>query len=92
MGRYVKSVADTRELSKSIKELVDEFSYHKKAVEKNNNELSKINAQVELTKVKEIKALEEKIHKLESETRWVRSSEPAIKVTGDYMLKKLDIL
>ena len=92
MSRYVKSVTDTRKLTKSLNELKDEFSYHKVAIEKNNKELQKINEQVAIEKDKEVKVLQEKLKSLELETRWVESSEPAVKVTSDYMLKKLDVL
>lgn len=92
MSRYVKSISDTRKLTKSLNELKEEFSYHKAAIEKNNKELEKINHQVEVEKQKEVKVLQEKLKKLELETRWVENSEPAVKVTSDYLLKKLDVL
>jgi predicted nucleic acid-binding Zn-ribbon protein len=92
MSRYIKSTSDTRDLSKSLKDLQTEFSTHRNVVEKNNKELSKVNAQIELSTEKEIKLLHEKISKLQTQTQWVKNDEPALKVDSQHMLKKLDIL
>lgn len=92
MSRYVKSVSDTAKLTKSLNELKDRFSYHQKVVEKNNKELQKINNEFDEMRQKEIQELEEKMKKLENQSRWVQESEPAVKVTDEYLLKKLNIL
>ena len=96
MGRYIKSGQDTVELRKSLSTLQDNFKHHNKVVERNTKELAKANAEVEVQKEAKIKAMEAKLHKLESEilhgTQWVKNEEPALKVNSDDMLKKLDIL
>ena len=92
MSRYVKSVSDTAKLTKSLNELKDRFSYHQKVDEKNNKELQKINNEFDEMRQKEIQELEEKMKKLENQSRWVQESEPAVKVTDEYLLKKLNIL
>lgn len=92
MSRYVKSISDTAKLTKSLNELKDRFSYHQKVVEKNNKELQKINNEFDEMRQKEIQELEEKMKKLENQSRWVQESEPAVKVTDEYLLKKLNIL
>lgn len=92
MGRYVKSISDTTKLNKSLKDLQEEFSYHKEAIKRNNKELQKINDQIQKENEKEIKRLTEKLRSLESETQWVKNSEPALKIDSNNMLKKLDIL
>lgn len=92
MSRYVKSVSDTRKLTKSLQNLTEEFGYHKDAVKNNNKQLEKLNSEIEKAKEKELKLLKQKINELETQTRWVKSSEPAVQVTEDYILKKLDVL
>lgn len=92
MGRYVKSISDTRELSKSLKDLEMEFKAHKNVIKKNSLELAKVNHQVEVAKEKEIQALAKKIEKIQNSIQWVENEEPAVKVNSEHMLKKLDIL
>ncbi|MBT4791197.1 MAG: hypothetical protein HON90_06470 [Halobacteriovoraceae bacterium] len=92
MSSTIKSVSTTRELSKNLQELQKEFKNYQSVVKKNTKELVKINDEVESNKLKEIKLLEEQIHKLETQTQWVQNDEPAIKVSNQHMLKKLDIL
>lgn len=92
MSRYIKSVPETVKLTKGLENLQEEFRAHKQAIQRNNKELAKVNERIELEKEKEIKALQEKLKKLEMQTQWVENSEPAVKVTSEYMLKKLDIL
>lgn len=92
MGRYVKSISDTTKLTKSIEDLAKEFSYHKEVVAKNNKELQKLNDEILIQKESEVKKLENTMKRLETQTRWVQNSEPALKLTDQYMLKKLDIL
>ena len=92
MSRYVKSTTDNRELSKSLRELKNEFQGHKKVIERNNKELAKVNAEVELRKEQEIKLLQQKLKSLESSTQWVQNDEPAVKLNSEDMLKKLNIL
>ena len=92
MGRFVKSITDTRELNQSVQELQKELKVYKNVVKRNSKELAKINAEVEASNQREIKILNEKLKKLETETQWIKNSEPALKVDSQHMLKKLDIL
>ena len=92
MGRYVKSISDTRKLNKSLNDLKEEFSYHRLAIEKNSKELSKVNEVAEVERQKEIKQLAEKLKKWETQTQWVKNNEPAVNIDSNHMLKKLDIL
>lgn len=92
MSRYIKSVPETTRLADGLKDLSEELKSYKMSVEKNGRELTKINERAEEQKVLEIKKLQEKIKKLETQTQWAKSSEPALKTDSDYLMKKLDIL
>jgi predicted nucleic acid-binding Zn-ribbon protein len=92
MGRYVKSISDTRDLSKSLRDLELEFKTHRSVVEKNNKEIEKINGQVDKVKEKERIAKAEELDDLQSSIQWVKNDEPAVKINPEHMLKKLNIL
>lgn len=92
MGRYVKSISDTKKLNTSIQELQKQFELHKNVVRKNTKELEKANLVVAAEKEKEIIALEKKLNSLQSDIQWVKNEEPAVKLNSEDMLKKLDIL
>jgi predicted nuclease with TOPRIM domain len=92
MGRYATSISDTRDLSKSLKELESEFKTHREVVDKNNKELASLNHAVEKAKEADVKLKAKKLEDLQNEIQWVKNDEPAIKVNPEHMLKKLDIL
>ncbi len=93
MSKFVKSSTENQRLRNALIDVSEKFSSYKAELKKNNLELSRINKEIDLNREKSIKELEEKIQEMEENIRWVKSSEPAIKVveSTDY-LKKLDIL
>lgn len=92
MPRYVDSLTESAKMKLLLEDLSSQIKHQRTAIEKNNKELSKINEEVELQKLEKVKELEEEIRKIETQTRWVKSEEPALAVTPDTMLKKLNIL
>ena len=93
MSKYIKSSTETQRLRAALVDISDKFTSYKTELKQNNLELSKINKQIEFEREKAIKELEEKIIDMEKSIRWVKSSEPALKVdTPADILKKLDIL
>lgn len=92
MGRFIKSISGTRELSNSLKGLKKDLGEHKEVIAKNTQELSIINKNIQEKKVSEGQ-LELKESLVEqSDVQWVKSDPPALKIDTHNILKKLDIL
>lgn len=92
MPSSIRSSTSTKKLSKNLEDLKIEFKNYQNVIKKNTHELSKINQEIEINKLKEIQLLQERINNLSSETRLVKNDEPALKIDRQHMLKRLDIL
>lgn len=93
MSRYVKGVSETTRLSNSLVDLHDELKLQRLSTNKNSKELEKLNELTSQTFENKIKSLEGEIKKLQTQsTQWVTNEEPAVKLTTEHILKKLDVL
>lgn len=92
MGSYVKSISDKERIINGLIDLKEELSAHKAATKRNNRELEKINEASAHIQQKKIIELEEKIRQMKEDQKWVKSEKPAIDVTPDNLMKKLNII
>ena len=92
MPRYVKGQSETGRLIDQVDNLQHRLKVNNQRLKRNTAELEKINQEVEKNRTDKITELENHIKKLETEINWVESSEPAVKLEPDHMLKKLNIL
>lgn len=92
MPRYVKGQSETGRLIDQVDNLQHRLKVNNQRLRKNTAELEKINHEVEKNRADKITELENHIKKLETEINWVETSEPAVKLEPDHMLKKLNVL
>lgn len=92
MSDYVKSITDKERIINGLIDLKEELSAHKAATKRNNRELEKINEVAAIVQEKKIAELESEIRQMKEDQKWVKSERPAIDVTPDNLMKKLNII
>ena len=93
MTNIIKASSIATQIKETLREVKTEFSSHEKAIVQNSVELEKLNSHIK--KVEDLQhALEiKKIKDLDGgHDRWVESTESALKLNPEDLLKKLNIL
>lgn len=92
MSRYIKSVTEASKLNDNLEELKQTLKNQAHATRRNNRELQKLNEYAKEVSQDKIMKLEVEIKQMKEDQKWVQSEEPAIDVTPDYLMKKLNII
>jgi hypothetical protein len=90
-SQYAKGLSDTSKLTSGLIDLNDELKLQRLVIKKNNKAIEKQNEIAEKVFVDKVSSLEAEVKALKSQT-WVETSESAIKLSSNDLIKKLNVL
>ncbi|MBD66055.1 MAG: hypothetical protein CME62_12665 [Halobacteriovoraceae bacterium] len=92
-NQYVKSVTHSKRFLQAVEDLKEQLKGQRAETRINNKHLSQITELAKSAQEEKIVQLEQEIVKMKEDLKWAdTSAEPAIDLTPDHLMKKLNIL